>query len=74
MTERKAHLSRVLQQVKEGEEIVITKRNIPVARIVPIPAAADEQMEALARQGLIKRGTGFSRIAALVPRSRNRKS
>ena len=33
--ELRAGLSRFLQRVKEGEEIVVTERGKPVARIVP---------------------------------------
>jgi prevent-host-death family protein len=58
VAELKAHLSRYLRRVKAGEEILITDRNIPVARIVPVAAAADERLRALERQGLIKTGTG----------------
>jgi prevent-host-death family protein len=32
--ELRAHLSRYLKRVREGEEIVVTDRGIPVARIV----------------------------------------
>lgn len=35
LAETKAHLSAVVDQVVEGEEIVITRRGRPVARIVP---------------------------------------
>ncbi|MGL1834095.1 type II toxin-antitoxin system Phd/YefM family antitoxin [Rhodocyclaceae bacterium SMB388] len=35
LAETKAHLSAVIDQVVEGEEIVITRRGRPVARIVP---------------------------------------
>lgn len=36
----KARLSAVLAEVEAGEEIVITRRGLAVARIVPEPAAA----------------------------------
>ena len=58
VAELKAHLSRFLRRVKAGEEIVITERNVPVARIVPVTAAADEGLRALERQGLVKLGSG----------------
>lgn len=35
----KARLSSVLAEVENGEEIVITRRGVAVARIVPEPAA-----------------------------------
>jgi prevent-host-death family protein len=58
VAELKAHLSRFLRRVKAGEEIVITERNVPVARIVPVAAAADDRLRALERQGLVKLGSG----------------
>ena len=58
VAELKAHLSRFLRRVKAGEEIVITERNVAVARIVPIAAAADDRLRALERQGLVRMGTG----------------
>lgn len=36
--EAKTHLSRLLQRVAAGEEIVIAKGGVPVARLVPIEA------------------------------------
>ena len=33
----KAHLSEYLEAVEAGEEISLCRRNIPVARIIPIP-------------------------------------
>ena len=32
----KTHLSKLLNKVKEGEEVVIAKRNKPIAKLVPI--------------------------------------
>lgn len=36
--EAKTHLSRLLQRVEAGEEIVIARGGTPIARIVPMPA------------------------------------
>jgi prevent-host-death family protein len=36
-------LGRVLDQVERGETIEVRRRNKPVARIVPMPAAAEPQ-------------------------------
>ena len=58
VAELKAHLSRFLRRVKAGEEILITERDVPVARIVPVPAVTDDRLRALERQGLVKMGTG----------------
>ena len=36
LAEAKAHLSQVLDRVEAGEELVITRRGKPVARVVPV--------------------------------------
>ncbi|MFQ5789975.1 MAG: type II toxin-antitoxin system Phd/YefM family antitoxin [Acidobacteriota bacterium] len=33
----KTHLSRLLERVEQGEEIVIARNGKPVARLVPVP-------------------------------------
>ena len=42
--EAKTHLSRLLDQVAAGEEVILAKAGVPVARLVPVvvPAAARE--------------------------------
>ena len=52
----KNNLSRYLDEVKRGVEILIKDRNRPVARIVPLGFADDEEAEllALAADGKIK--------------------
>lgn len=40
VAEAKAHLSELLSQVESGDEIVITRRGRPIARLVPERAAA----------------------------------
>ena len=40
LAETKAHLSAVVDRVVAGEEIVITRRGRPVARIIPEPDPA----------------------------------
>jgi prevent-host-death family protein len=37
--EAKTHLSRLIQEVLNGEEVVITRNHHPVARLVPIAEA-----------------------------------
>ncbi len=39
ISEFKAHLSAFLAAVEQGEEIEIRKRNLPIARLVPIEKA-----------------------------------
>ena len=56
----KARLSEYLRQVKDGSEVVITERGIPVARLVPL--APDEKRatreERLIRSGALRPPTG----------------
>ncbi len=35
IAQAKAHLSALLERVEAGEEIVITRRNKPIARLIP---------------------------------------
>lgn len=37
--EAKTHLSRILEQVATGEEVVISKAGMPVAKVVPLRPA-----------------------------------
>ena len=34
--EAKAHLSEILEEVRSGQEVVLTKRGQPIARVIPI--------------------------------------
>lgn len=56
VAELKAHLSRYLASVKEGEEVMVTERGRPIARLVPLdPQVRQEvRLEHLARLGLVK--------------------
>jgi prevent-host-death family protein len=36
--EAKTHLSRILERVTEGEEVIIMRSNVPIARLVPVGA------------------------------------
>ncbi|HEU4386655.1 MAG TPA: type II toxin-antitoxin system prevent-host-death family antitoxin [Blastocatellia bacterium] len=56
IAELKNNLSRYLDEVKRGREILIKDRNRPVARIVPLGLSDDEETEllALAAEGKIK--------------------
>jgi len=49
----KNNLSRYLNEVRQGEEVVIRDRNLTVAKIVPLSLDEDEELLALAAQGLI---------------------
>ncbi len=56
----KARLSQYLDAVKAGEEIIVTDRNTPVARLVPVSGAARQEARVkwLIRAGLARPGTG----------------
>jgi prevent-host-death family protein len=41
--EAKTHLSRLLDQVAAGEDVVIAKAGVPVARLVPVVLPAEER-------------------------------
>ena len=40
--EAKTHLSELIARAERGEEVIITRHNKPVARIVPIASASGE--------------------------------
>ena len=65
----KTHLSRYLEQVKSGDEIVITERGIPVAKLVPLGSGErrESRRERLARAGLLQLGRGRLRASLLKP-------
>lgn len=51
--EAKTHLSRLLERVVAGEEVIISKSGSPIARLTPINKPAQE------RQAGIDAGKGF---------------
>ncbi|MCY4438958.1 MAG: type II toxin-antitoxin system prevent-host-death family antitoxin [Deltaproteobacteria bacterium] len=55
----KASLSAYLRQVKAGEEVVITERGRPIARLLPIagPSSFTEHLDEMERKGLLRRPT-----------------
>lgn len=57
----KATLSEHLARVKAGEEILVTERGTPIAKIVPMSSEKDGaaiRLNELVRAGLLRRGTG----------------
>ena len=67
ITELKRSLSAYLRDVKAGEEVLITDRGRPIARLVPVDEtdssvvqadSMEEHMADLEQRGLIRRGTG----------------
>lgn len=51
VTEFRANLRAYLDEVRGGEEVVVTERGVPVARLVPVGGAS--RLEALTEQGVI---------------------
>jgi prevent-host-death family protein len=69
VAEVKANLSRYLEQVKAGREVLITERGNPVAKLVPLERAAtrESREDRLARRGLLVLGRGRFSRALLTP-------
>ncbi len=62
VTELRAHLSEWLERAREGDEIIITDRGVPVARLLGLTAAAT--LERLAAEGVIGRPAAAQRPRA----------
>ena len=62
ITEAKTNLSKLIKKVRHGESVLILDRDVPVARLEPLPPGSQEGDDArlaeLERRGLLKRGTG----------------
>jgi len=56
----KANLSECLSWVKGGEDVLVTDRGRPVARIVPVEGSSlsDARRMELARRGILRPGKG----------------
>lgn len=70
VAELKAKLSEYLAQVRAGEEVVVTDRGRPIARIGPATPVEDEHLAELERAGLVKIGSGVSDEFLNTPRPR----
>ena len=62
----KNHLSKYVNQVREGGEVLILDRDTPVARIVPLSRGAEvgadgERLARLERLGVVRRGVPVTR-------------
>ena len=47
--EAKTHLSRLLQKVREGEEVIISRAGVPVAKLVGVPQKQEVRPLGIAR-------------------------
>lgn len=54
----KASLSEYLSKVKRGEEIIITDRGNPIAKIIPFQDPKGTSRKYLAKLGILELGTG----------------
>ncbi len=73
VTELRAHLSDWLERVRRGEEVVVTDRGVPVARLLGMSATAT--LQRLAAGGVIGRDVPARRpTAAGRERPRARRS
>lgn len=69
VSDLRAHLSEWLERARDGEEVVVTDRGVPVARLLGINATAT--IERLAAEGVIGRPERAKRTTA-TGRSRPR--
>ena len=61
VSEVKASLSAYLARVKAGEEVIVTDRGTPIAKLVPLHAADDAEGQRLMRlvaEGVVIPGSG----------------
>jgi prevent-host-death family protein len=73
VTELRAHLSEWLDRVRGGEEVIVTDRGVPVARMLGMTATAT--LQRLAADGVIGRDSSARRPTATGrPRPRPRQS
>lgn len=71
VSELRAHLSDYLDRAREGAEVVITDRGVPVARLIGLTATTT--LERLAADGIIARAAAPRPRASGQPRPRPRR-
>jgi prevent-host-death family protein len=72
VSELRAHLSDYLDRVREGAEVVITDRGMPIARLLGVTATTT--LERLTADGVIARPAAPRPRASGQPRPRPRRS
>jgi prevent-host-death family protein len=60
--EAKTHLSKLIEAVERGEEVIVSRRNKPVAKIVPASHRRGTRIGGLAGRPL-KMGKGFDAVS-----------
>ena len=65
----KARLSDYLRRVKRGDDVIITERGVPIARMTALEVSERRatRRERLARLGVVRPGKGRPRKALLTP-------
>lgn len=53
VSQLKAALSDYLARVQAGEEVVVTERGLPIARLVPV-RTGEEELASLEQEGLVR--------------------
>jgi prevent-host-death family protein len=56
--EARTHFSKLIEQVRRGEEVIVAKAGTPVARLVPLEAVAKKRQPGSAK-GKIRIGDDF---------------
>jgi prevent-host-death family protein len=61
--EAKTHLSALIDRVERGDEITITRRGVPVARLVPARGASRKRVgEAIERIRALRKGVNLKGV------------
>jgi prevent-host-death family protein len=71
VSQLKTHVSEYMGRVRSGEELLLTDRGRPFAKIVPLrrdEQPADDRMAQLERAGLVRLGKGSMPADLLAPR------
>jgi prevent-host-death family protein len=58
----KTHLSELIERVERGESITITRRGLPVARLVPAAAAKESPAAAVERIRKLRVGNKLGKV------------
>lgn len=70
ITEAKNRFSALIDQVRNGDTIVITDRGRPVAQLASLAAdrrdATTGRLERLEREGVVRRGSGLGPVAEIL--------
>jgi prevent-host-death family protein len=72
----KASLSEYLRRVKAGEEVLVSERGRPIAKLIPVTGrdALPDHLAEMARQGLVRVGSRrLSRAFWSLPRPKDPK-